>query len=128
MGRPNIKIWALSILLNAIWAMDTSSGWRLESVEPNIIRDGDWINLYVSDSYSKVKYRGQGLEFNVSEWFNLKCNTWFHYEAYNVPQFKSILNFMKMCRTVSPHFQTSHRTVRRIVYKLQYVLRLYIKQ
>ena len=67
MGRPNIKIWAFSILLNAIWAMDTSSGWRLESVEPNIIRDGDWINLYVSISYSKVKYRGQGSEFNVSE-------------------------------------------------------------
>ena len=67
MGRPNIKIWALSILLNAIWAMDTSSGWRLESVEPNIIRDGDWINLYVSNSYSKVKYRDQGSEFNVSE-------------------------------------------------------------
>ena len=48
MGRPNIKIWALSILLNAIWALESSAGWRLESVEPNIIRDGDWINLYVS--------------------------------------------------------------------------------
>lgn len=35
-------------MLKSIFAQDKPVGWRLESVEPNIIRHGDWINLYVS--------------------------------------------------------------------------------
>ena len=57
MGRPNIKIWVLTILLNAIWAQDASTGYRLESIEPNIIRNGDWINLYVSTRESALEKR-----------------------------------------------------------------------
>ena len=48
MARPKFKAWLYLIMLKSIFAQDKPVGWRLESVEPNIIRHGDWINLYVS--------------------------------------------------------------------------------
>ena len=48
MARPKLKFWLLFICVKSIYAQEKPSGWRLESVEPNIIRHGDWINLYVS--------------------------------------------------------------------------------